>query len=170
MQRGQVEQPDAIATQPLLAFEYRVQWTTPGFYGSPAWHEVGHGAQCDFPQPGGTACALTDGLFTPVDIGKNRVELRLARPTHVSTLVFRGLGAVGTFDSFTVDGTTADGGSWVVSPPIDVVSELVATASLEDDRMMLYEIVLAAGLDRADDEPALQPLEQLGRGADRVAV
>jgi hypothetical protein len=146
LQRGQQEEPDAIATQPLLAFEYRVQWTTPKFSGNHAWQEVGRGAGCNVPQVGGTACALTDGLFTPVLLSEGvgaLVELTLPHTPHVSTVVLRGMGTSTLFSTIVVETHPTADGPWAVAArqPIDSQAEQLATASLEDERATLYEVV-----------------------------
>jgi hypothetical protein len=146
MQRGQQLQADSISQQPFLPFDYRLQFVEHAFSGNSGRQELAHGSGCDVLQEGGTACALTDGLYTPVDLNNavgQDVVLRFTQGLNVSTVIPRGLWATKPFTKLVLDGQLSAGSGWTPGTTMQLERDLEADAvtSLDDPRQLLFPVV-----------------------------
>jgi hypothetical protein len=147
IQRGQQMQADAIAQQPLLELEFRVQDVQLNFEGDHGWGEFGHGHACNVVQPDGTACALTDGLYTPIELPETigaALDIQLGGlvlpPRFV---IIRGLWAQKHFTTIIIEGRPGASDPWAPGGRLDFDpnAELQQTGSLEDERPQIFEVL-----------------------------
>ncbi len=148
VQHGQQEQQDALEQMPLLEFEFRIETVLAGAVSATgSYEELGHGSACNVEVPGGTACAFTDGLFDPVDVpsttGLDGVALTLAAPTIIHSVVVRGIWAIDPFSTLILEEEQPGDTTWtqVTQQQLQPQAELLQTASFEDPRPLLFEVV-----------------------------
>jgi hypothetical protein len=145
-QRGQQQQADSISQTPFLPFDYRLEFVQHGFSGNEGRRELAHGSSCDVLQEGGSACALTDGLYAPIDLNEvvgNGVVLRFPQGLSFSTVIPRGLWALKPFTTLVLEGQLSPGSGWTPGTRMQLERDLEADAitSLSDPRQLLFPVV-----------------------------
>jgi hypothetical protein len=152
VQHGQQEQQDAFEQMPLLEFEFRIETVLTGAVSATgSYEELGHGSACNVQEPGGTACAFTDGLFDPVDVpsttGVDGVAITLSAPTVIHTVVVRGIWGIDPFSTIILEQQLPGDTTWtqVTQLSVQPQPELLQTASFEDPLPLLFEVISWAG-------------------------
>jgi hypothetical protein len=147
IQRVQERQSDELGQEPLAQFEYRIETRSLGFEGNRAFIELAKGSACNVAQPGGSACAVTDGLFEPVDLPTGELVLELPAGVAPSTVVLRGYGGTEQYAAVAIDAAAAPDAGFVPAgrTPVNKVADFLSTGTLEDPRPIAFTVVHRVG-------------------------